>query len=134
MGFDWESILGADGGDIADAWDDAVDYAMRQDELYSDNMERSDSVNKQNPPYSSKPKYSGVWKKTNKEISFNRVWGTYSFSDEECELLLDCKVITITTNKKSDGSPMTLSGELAEQTFENNGKTHHFIGFKAIFK
>lgn len=31
-GFDWEEVLGADGGDLADAYDDAVAQAQLDDD------------------------------------------------------------------------------------------------------
>lgn len=67
-----------------------------------------------------KPKYTGTWSKTGDEISFNRVWGTHHFTDEECEALLAGKDISFDYN----GS--RISGKLASQTY--NG--HKFIGFK----
>lgn len=70
--------------------------------------------------YVTKPKYTGVWAKTGKQISFNRVWGTHNFTDEECEQLLAGQMIHFNYNGN------VLYGKLESQ--EQNG--HKYIGFE----
>lgn len=66
-----------------------------------------------------KDKVTGVWKKTGKEVSFNRKWGAHEFTDEEAKKLLDGEVITFEYNGR------LLSGSLQEQTYNK----HKFVGF-----
>ena len=66
-----------------------------------------------------KEKVTGIW--NGNEISFNRVWGEYTFSDEEAEKLLAGEKITINVKGRQ------VTGSLAEQTY----RKHKFVGFKA---
>lgn len=74
---------------------------------------------------SDKEQYEGVWKTTGKKIKFNRVWGTYRFSDEECQKLLEGEHVTFEAPTKN-GDMKTFTGLLTEQ--EYNG--FKYFGFK----
>lgn len=76
--------------------------------------------------FKQKEKYTGEL--NHKVISFNRVWSTHRFTDEECVKLCDGQTITFTTKNK-EGKDYTVSGKLEEQ--EYNG--HKFYGFKPDF-
>lgn len=67
-----------------------------------------------------KEKYTGSW--NGKEVSFNRQWGDYRFTDSECEALCNGEEITITTSKGS------VKGKLADQEYEGRP----FVGFKKV--
>lgn len=78
-------------------------------------------------------KHTGMWlkpgTKKKREVSFNKEWGGHTFSNEECEKLLNGEEISFeaTSNK---GKSYTCTGKLAEQTY----KKKKFIGFKPDFK
>lgn len=71
-----------------------------------------------------KEKFQGVWTETGGNISFNRTWGGYRFSDEECQALLDGEEIEL--NGWTDKSGAGARGKLAAQEF----KGHKYIGFE----
>lgn len=79
-----------------------------------------------------KEKASGLWHDPNgepREVSFNREWGGHRFTDEEVQMLLQGKEITLSDCvSKSTGKSYSVRGNLAEQ--ELNG--HTFIGFNKI--
>lgn len=74
---------------------------------------------------SEKVQYTGIFKRNNKKISFNRMYGTYMFSDEECEALLKGLYIEFEMTT-SYGKDMFFCGRLAEQEY----KGFKFYGFK----
>ena len=76
--------------------------------------------------FSPKEKYSGLWKKNNQLISFNREWGGHYFTDEECERLLNCEILEVKLN--GNFGEYTKSGKLEKTTYKGNT----FIGFKLI--
>ncbi len=61
--------------------------------------------------------FSGVFKLTGKMIQFNRVFGTYRFSDEECQTLLEGKKLMIATVSKS-GYEYYAYGGLVTKVYE----------------
>ena len=69
-------------------------------------------------------KYTGKWKK--KEVSFNRKFADYRFSDEECETLLAGNEISVYGVTGKSGNKLNVKGCLANQTY--NG--HKYVGFK----
>ena len=78
--------------------------------------------------YTQKEKYTGEFNGV--EVSFNRVWSDYRFSDEECEALLSGKEIMIRPKSKKTGNEYDCYGQLKEQ--EYNGKK--FYGFVPDFE
>lgn len=64
----------------------------------------------------------GTW--NNREVAFNRHYGSHRFSDDEVEELLNGDEITIELKTK-DGKTVKAKGKLAEQTY----KGKKFIGF-----
>ena len=77
--------------------------------------------------FEKKEKYTGVWSKTGKEISFTRKYCDHRFTDEECEDLLAGKEITLMGVTSSKGKVFNCKGILDNQEF--NGSK--FIGFKS---
>jgi DNA topoisomerase-3 len=75
-----------------------------------------------------KEKHSGVWAKTGQEVSFNREWSGYRFSDEECAKLLAGETIAIAAVSAKTGKTFNCKGFLDEGEF--NGKK--FVGFQPI--
>lgn len=71
--------------------------------------------------FQEKEKYIGIFE--NKEICFNRNWGSHYFSDKECHDLLAGKTISISL--KSKYGEYTVSGRLKKQTYKGNT----FYGF-----
>ena len=71
--------------------------------------------------------YSGKWKRRN--IRFKRVWGGYRFTDEECEILLKGKEVTIEAVSQKTGNSYVVTGKLAEQNYQGR----KFVGFKPDF-
>lgn len=78
-------------------------------------------------PRKQKEKYTGIWAKTGEEISFNREWGKYRFTDDECEALLAGERVVLSV-PISKNKARTIAGELSEQNY----KGHDFVGFKQI--
>lgn len=72
-----------------------------------------------------KEKYIGVWSVTGEEVTFNREWNGYRFSDAELKELLAGREITIMGLKSSDGREYGAKGKLEE--FDYKGKT--YVGF-----
>ena len=77
-------------------------------------------------PENEKEQYKGVF--NGKKISFNREWGNYRFTDEECKALLEGKEISFTTTNKN-GEEYVAKGKLEEQEYQG----FKFFGFKANF-
>lgn len=81
-----------------------------------------------------KERFTGFWRPTGEEVSFNRVWGTNShwaghrFSDAECEQLLDGKAVSFDAVSKMN-KPYTAVGTLEAGVY--NGKQYH--AFKPDF-
>lgn len=72
-----------------------------------------------------KEKHTGVnW--NGNEVSFNKVWGGHTFTDEECAALLKGETIALKDCVSKKGKPFGCYGRLEEQ--EYNG--HKFWGFK----
>ena len=67
-------------------------------------------------------RYEGIW--NGEEVSFKRVWGGHTFTDEECEQLLAGNTISFEGTTK-DGNTYPVTGKLARQ--EYNG--HQYVGF-----
>ncbi len=67
-----------------------------------------------------KEKHTGVYKPTGQQVSFNKVFGDHTFSDEEIEKLLNGEVISFETISARTGNPYTAVGKLAEQVFNGN--------------
>lgn len=72
-----------------------------------------------------KEKVTGIWSETGEEVTFNRVWAGYRFSDSEIQDLLNGKQIEIRNLKSKKGTAYGVIGKLAEQTYDGNS----FIGF-----
>ncbi|WP_419154750.1 DNA topoisomerase [Weissella minor] len=70
-----------------------------------------------------KEKVTGIWQ--GKEVSFNKKWGTYTFSDDEIKHLLSGETIEFTATSKKN-KPYAVKGKLADQSYK--GKP--FFGFK----
>jgi DNA topoisomerase-3 len=79
-------------------------------------------------------KFTGFWRRTGEEVTFNRVWGTnphwegHRFSDEECEKLLSGAVVSFDAVSKGKKA-YTAVGTLEEGTRE--GRSFH--SFKLDF-
>lgn len=68
-----------------------------------------------------KEKASGIW--CGQQVTINKVWNSYTFSDSELQQLFnDQKIQIITPNGK-------ITGKLERQSYKN----HEFIGFKPEF-
>ena len=80
------------------------------------------------PTYEVKEKVKGLYKPKNIEVSFNVIWGSHTFTEEEIIDMLDGKEITITYKTKRN-EEKEVSGKLEEQTF----KKSKFWGFKPNF-
>ena len=76
--------------------------------------------------FADKEKYTGVW--NGNQVSFNRIWGGYTFSDEECARLCAGETIEIMGLKSKTGSTYGVRGKLSEQTF----KGKRFVGFDKL--
>lgn len=70
-----------------------------------------------------KEKYTGIW--NGKEVSFNRIFAGYRFTDAECEALCDGQEIEINGLTSSDGKTYGVKGKLDNQVY--NG--HNYVGF-----
>ena len=77
--------------------------------------------------FEKKEKYSGVWSKTGKNVSFTRKYCDHRFTDEECEDLLAGKEITLMNVTSGKGNTFSCKGVLDNQEF--NGTK--YIGFKS---
>lgn len=77
--------------------------------------------------FEKKEKYSGVWSKTGKNVSFTRKYCDHRFTDEECEDLLAGKEITLMNVTSNKGNIFSCKGVLDNQEF--NGTK--YIGFKS---
>lgn len=76
----------------------------------------------------------GQWK--GKKVKFKRKWSGHEFSDQEIADLLADKTIEFeakSQRKGKEGKPYTAKGKLENQTFEKNGKSVKFVGFKPDF-
>ena len=77
-----------------------------------------------------KEKYTGVWSKTGKEVSFNRVWGNHRFTDDECEALLRDETVEINGLVSSKGNTYGIVGKLdIQECTGDDGKKHKYVGF-----
>lgn len=85
---------------------------------------RKNSKNIVLPEFTKKEKETT--EKDGKEISFNKEWGGHKFTEEEIELLIEGKSITISNLKNKRGKKYSATGKLEEQKFK--GKP--FWGFK----
>lgn len=72
-------------------------------------------------------KHSGTW--NGEQVSFKKVYCGHEFSDAECEALLRGEELTI-TDAMIGGQITTVTGKLAHQSFNKDGKTIKFFGFK----
>ena len=57
------------------------------------------------------------------------MWGGYRFTDEECEILLKGKEVTIEAVSQKTGNSYVVTGKLAEQNYQGR----KFVGFKPDF-
>lgn len=75
---------------------------------------------------------SGTWKPNGKgrgqKVSFKRVWGGHTFTDDEVEKLLAGETIEIRGLQSKSGNTYGVRGKLAKQTY--NG--HSYVGFKKL--
>ena len=69
-------------------------------------------------------RYTGKWK--GKEISFKRVFRGYTFSDAECEALLNGDEIEVNGLTSAKGNTYGVYGQLENQTYQG----HKYVGFK----
>ena len=67
---------------------------------------------------------TGTYKPTGAEVSFNRVWGAHTFTDDEVAKLLAGEEITFNSISKQTNQPYPVTGSLQQQTY--NG--HKFWG------
>jgi len=84
-----------------------------------------DEFFKQPEVESDKEQYTGKFMPIGKTISFNREWGHYRFSDEECDSLLHGDTISFMATTK-EGKDMVFVGCLAQQQYEG----YTYYGFK----
>lgn len=70
-------------------------------------------------------KVKGIWAVTGEEVSFKKVWGGHTFTDEEVQKLLAGEEIEILGLKSKTGSTYGITGKLERQ--EYNG--HPYVGF-----
>lgn len=75
---------------------------------------------------SGKEQFEGVFE--GKTIKFNRTYGKYRFTDDECKQLLDGEKILIETETKG-GDPAYFYGRLEEQEYQN----FKYFGFAMIY-
>ncbi|MFF2053885.1 DNA topoisomerase [Leifsonia sp. NPDC058194] len=80
-----------------------------------------------------KEKHEGTWVVTGEVVKFNREWSGHTFTDMELEDLLAGKEIAFAAVSQRTNKPFDARGKLAPQTFERNGKSYAFIGFKPDF-
>jgi DNA topoisomerase-3 len=80
-----------------------------------------------------KEKHRGTWVVTGEEVAFNREWSGHTFTDMELEDLLAGKEIAFAAVSQRTNKPFDARGKLAPQTFERNGKSYPFFGFKPEF-
>ena len=81
--------------------------------------------------YVEKEKATGLW--NGEEVTFNREWSGYRFTDDEVEALLDGETITIEAISSKTGKPFKCKGHFAEQVMpakKKGEKDVHFFGFK----
>lgn len=78
------------------------------------------------PKSAPKVTVSGVW--NNKDVTFNRVYMSHEFTDNEVSTLLSGGEVVIDVVSK-DGRPSRVSGKLADMEY----KGHAFVGFKGVF-
>lgn len=71
----------------------------------------------------------GNW--NGKQITFKASYMDYKCTDDDINKLLNGEDIAFETHK--DGQTYKLTGHLAEQTFEKNGKSFKYVGIKAQF-
>lgn len=72
-----------------------------------------------------KEKVTGIWK--GKEVSFTRMWGSHTFTDDECQKLLNGETIELDMVSK-DGNPYRISGKLSNLEY----KGCKYVGFKRL--
>ncbi|SDW84231.1 DNA topoisomerase-3 [Lachnospiraceae bacterium KHCPX20] len=72
-----------------------------------------------------KEKITGMFIPKQEEISFAKVWGGHTFTEEECQKLLAGEEISFEAKTKN-GNIVTVSGSLAEQEYNK----HEYWGFK----
>lgn len=72
-------------------------------------------------------RFEGTW--NNKSVKIKKIWSDHEFTKEEQECLLSGGTIKFTATSKKTGNTYTVTGKLAEQSYE--GRT--FIGFKPEF-
>ena len=78
---------------------------------------------KQGQRFIKKEKTTGMF--GGKEVTFNRIWGGYTFTDSEVTKLLDGEEITIQVTGK-DGRPYAVTGQLGKGEYAGRS----FIGFQ----
>ncbi len=77
-------------------------------------------------PIVQKEKTTGIYIPLDKEVTFNREWNGYRFSDQEIRQLLTGNTITISGKHPASGTPFTTSGKLGEGSYKGN----KFWGFQ----
>lgn len=99
-------------------------HDMKKMRENADKIEKGDIMSE-----SGREKVSGLW--NGQEVTFNREWGGYRFSDEEIEDLLDGKSIVIEPISSKTGKPYKCKGHFAEQSFTNDkGEEVSYWGFE----
>lgn len=74
----------------------------------------------------------GVWARTGTKVRFKRSFGTHTFSEGEVAALLADEFVGFTATSRA-GNVYEASGRLEPQTFEDNGRVVHYVGFKVDF-
>ncbi len=110
MGIDWEEILGAEGDELADAYEARIEEE-----------ERASSPR----PVTLTDYCTGIWQGRN--IRFKKIFSNHTFTAEECEKLLKGEVISFSAVSKK-GKLYTAKGKLADLNY--NG--HNYVGFKFV--
>lgn len=95
----------------------------RNAELLKQKVGSPDASMQVNAP---KPKTEGVFKPTGEKVRFNKVWGSYTFTDQEIAKLLNGDMIQIQTTDQASGKTQTLEGSLQKGVF----KGKEFWGFQ----
>lgn len=113
MGFDWEGMFG-DSCDIGDAWASACMATMDYD---------NDYYYEPRKPRYYKETWCGIWK--NKNVQFNRKWGTKHFTDYECKRLCTGNKIAFIYPCK-DSINRIIIGQLQQRKYKNTD----FVGFE----
>ena len=80
-----------------------------------------------------KPKAEGIWAVTGEPTKFNKEWSGHTFTDQEIADLLAGKEIHFSAVSAKSGATFEAKGKLADQIFENGGKSYPYVGFKPDF-